>query len=129
GLAASSRPSQALMLTDSGERTNDGPAAVAALEDAMGANQTTSWFAQPSFLKVTPSHLRLLQALAPPCSPTQQLVIGGEALTALAVEAWRREHPSATVINEYGPTEPTVGRRAHAVPPGQTGAPGTLPTG
>lgn len=112
-----------------GPLVTGGTLEVAALEDLAGADESAPWFIQPTFLKVTPSHLRLLQALAPECSPRQQLVIGGEALTAPAVETWRREHPSATVINEYGPTEATVGCCAHVVPPGGTLAPGPVPIG
>jgi acyl-coenzyme A synthetase/AMP-(fatty) acid ligase len=56
-------------------------------------------------------------------------VIGGEALTAQAVEAWRRDHTSAAVINEYGPTEATVGCCVHVVYPGQALEPGPVPIG
>lgn len=63
----------------------------------------------PSFLKVTPSHLALLGALPDWCSPTDHLVIGGEALTAEQLTPWWDEHRTVIVVNEYGPTEATVG--------------------
>lgn len=85
--------------------------------------------ARPSFLKITPSHLRLLPALDPRCLPVQQLVIGGEALTAQALDRWRRHHPEVAVINEYGPTEATVGCCTCTVAPGEPLGPGPVPIG
>ncbi|MER5337802.1 amino acid adenylation domain-containing protein [Micromonospora sp. NPDC002717] len=71
---------------------------------------------RPAFLKVTPSHLPLLDA---ELSPTADLVIGGEALTAEQLADWRAAHPGVAVINEYGPTEATVGCVAARVAPGE----------
>jgi amino acid adenylation domain-containing protein len=102
---------------------------VAALEEMAEPRQAIGWFSQPSFLKITPSHLRLLGALPVDCSPSEQLVIGGEALTSPALDAWRRKHPSVAVINEYGPTEATVGCCIHSVPPGEVLEPGPVPIG
>ncbi|MFB9905656.1 amino acid adenylation domain-containing protein [Allokutzneria oryzae] len=73
---------------------------------------------RPTFLKVTPSHLSLLRELSPECSPSVDLVIGGEALLGSALAEWRRAHPGTAVINEYGPTEATVGCVAFRVEPG-----------
>ncbi|WP_242889908.1 non-ribosomal peptide synthetase [Actinomadura litoris] len=64
---------------------------------------------RPGLLKVTPSHLPLLTASPPWCSPTGHLVVGGEALTSAQLEAWWERHPDVTVVNEYGPTEAAVG--------------------
>ncbi|MFE1293041.1 amino acid adenylation domain-containing protein, partial [Streptomyces sp. NPDC058751] len=64
---------------------------------------------RPAFLKATPSHLPLLTALPEALSPSSDLVVGGEALSGETVRAWRERSPGATVINEYGPTEATVG--------------------
>src|SRR5207302_1970853 len=61
------------------------------------------------FLKATPSHLALLNALPDDVSPTCDLVVGGEQLLGEVVDAWRQSHRTAAVINEYGPTEATVG--------------------
>jgi hypothetical protein len=84
---------------------------------------------QPSFLKVTPSHLGLLQNLSAEYSPSDQLVVGGELLTAAATEAWRELIPTASVINEYGPTEATVGCCVYVVAPGVPLNPGIVPIG
>ncbi|MFF0673958.1 non-ribosomal peptide synthase/polyketide synthase [Streptomyces tendae] len=64
---------------------------------------------RPTFLKATPSHLPLLTALPDTLSPSGDLVVGGEALGGESVRAWREHAPGATVVNEYGPTEATVG--------------------
>ncbi|MCP3804329.1 amino acid adenylation domain-containing protein [Allokutzneria sp. A3M-2-11 16] len=73
---------------------------------------------RPTFLKVTPSHLSILRDLPPSYSPSQDLVVGGEALLGTALAEWRRAHPGAAVINEYGPTEATVGCVVYRVEPG-----------
>ncbi|MFD3794956.1 non-ribosomal peptide synthetase [Streptomyces californicus] len=85
--------------------------------------------AQPTFLKVTPSHLPLLSLLPDSCLPTGQLVIGGEALTGSALGPWRTEHPHVTVVNEYGPTEATVGCCVYVIRPGDPVDPGPVPIG
>lgn len=72
--------------------------------------------AELSFLKLTPSGLRLLLALASPteiAGATTHLVVGGEQLTRTAVDALARVAPDLAVTNEYGPTETTVGSCAH----------------
>ncbi|WP_422751933.1 non-ribosomal peptide synthetase [Micromonospora sp. WMMD708] len=71
---------------------------------------------RPTFLKVTPSHLPLLEEAL---SPTTDLVIGGEALTGEQLADWRAAHPDVAVVNEYGPTEATVGCVAARLAPGQ----------
>ncbi|MFF3671273.1 amino acid adenylation domain-containing protein [Microtetraspora malaysiensis] len=82
----------------------------------------------PSFLKITPSHLLLLESLPADRSPTRDLVIGGEALNGEALARWRAAHPGAAVVNEYGPTEATVGCVSFRLAPG--GAPeGPVPVG
>ncbi|QLQ35471.1 non-ribosomal peptide synthetase [Micromonospora robiginosa] len=81
---------------------------------------------RPSFLKVTPSHLPLLDG---ELSPTTDLVIGGEALSGEQLAGWRAAHPEVAVVNEYGPTEATVGCVAARVAPGEPVAPGPVPIG
>ncbi|SCG49810.1 non-ribosomal peptide synthetase [Micromonospora halophytica] len=81
---------------------------------------------RPSFLKVTPSHLPLLDA---ELSPTTDLVIGGEALTGEQLAGWRATHPDVAVVNEYGPTEATVGCVAARIGPGEPMAAGPVPIG
>ncbi|MFI9100862.1 amino acid adenylation domain-containing protein [Streptomyces fildesensis] len=71
-----------------------------------------------TFLKATPTHLRLLDALPQEYSPAGNLVIGGEALTDSALADWRTRNPDATVYNEYGPTETTVGCSVFTIAPG-----------
>ncbi|MBP2473028.1 amino acid adenylation domain-containing protein/non-ribosomal peptide synthase protein (TIGR01720 family) [Crossiella equi] len=80
----------------------------------------------PTFLKITPSHLPLL---TDEFSPSTDLVIGGEQLTAEALADWRARHPGAAVVNEYGPTEVTVGCVAKRIAPGERLAPGAVPIG
>ncbi|GKQ38417.1 hypothetical protein ALMP_49490 [Streptomyces sp. A012304] len=64
---------------------------------------------RPAFLKATPAHLALLGVLSEEFAPTRELVVGGEMLIGEAVAELRRHRPGITVINEYGPTEATVG--------------------
>ncbi|MBB1062164.1 non-ribosomal peptide synthetase, partial [Marilutibacter spongiae] len=65
----------------------------------------------PGLFKLTPSHLVALGHLAPAPSTTAHcIVVGGEALARNVVERFRaRVLPNAVIVNEYGPTEATVG--------------------
>ncbi|MFE2752599.1 amino acid adenylation domain-containing protein, partial [Actinosynnema sp. NPDC059335] len=82
-----------------------------------------------TFLKATPSHLPLLELLPDEFSPTEELLLGGEALTGEALRTWRQRHPGATVRNVYGPTEATVNCAEHRIAPGDPVAPGPVPIG
>ncbi|MFF0360890.1 non-ribosomal peptide synthetase [Streptomyces fungicidicus] len=84
---------------------------------------------RPGFVKATPSHLPLLTALPSELSPTGELVVGGEMLIGDVVERWRRTHPGATVVNEYGPTEATVGCCVFSLGPDDPVEPGATPIG
>ncbi|MFD0552533.1 amino acid adenylation domain-containing protein [Streptomyces rectiviolaceus] len=84
---------------------------------------------QPSFMKVTPSHLALLEALPGEISPSGTLITGGEALNGEALSAWRAAHPGVTVVNAYGPTEATVNCTDFRIEPGQDVASGAVPIG
>jgi nonribosomal peptide synthetase protein BlmX len=69
-------------------------------------------------LKLTPSHVRLLDRLLDGDRWPQSvgiLVIGGEALTAETVNRWLARAPATLLVNEYGPTETTVGSAAHVL--------------
>ncbi|MFJ9099152.1 amino acid adenylation domain-containing protein [Streptomyces sp. NPDC102405] len=72
-----------------------------------------------SFVKLTPGHLDVLAqqltaeqaaALAP------VLVVAGEAFTRATLERWRALAPDTRLINEYGPTEASVGSTVFPVP-------------
>ncbi|MER6338974.1 AMP-binding protein, partial [Streptomyces tendae] len=84
---------------------------------------------QPTFMKVTPSHLGLLEALPDEISPSGTLITGGEALLGEALAAWRAAHPDVTVINAYGPTEATVNCTDFHIPPGEQVPSGPVPIG
>ncbi|MFJ9468158.1 non-ribosomal peptide synthetase [Streptomyces caniferus] len=82
-----------------------------------------------TFLKATPSHLPLLLEHGDRAAPTEQLMLGGEALLGRSLDEWRRRHPGVTVINHYGPTEATVGSAHYRLEPGVALPPGRLPIG
>ncbi|MEV0961457.1 amino acid adenylation domain-containing protein [Streptomyces sp. NPDC049910] len=72
-----------------------------------------------SFVKLTPGHLDVLAqqltaeqaaALAP------VLVVAGEAFTRATLERWSALAPNTELINEYGPTEASVGSTIFPVP-------------
>lgn len=62
-----------------------------------------------SCIKLTPSHINLLQELALENVTLEMAVVGGEALKKVHVEALLKLNPAITIYNEYGPTEATVG--------------------
>ncbi len=72
-----------------------------------------------SFIKLTPGHLDVLaQQLAPEqaAALAPVLVVAGEAFTRATLERWRALAPDTRLINEYGPTEASVGTTVHEVP-------------
>jgi amino acid adenylation domain-containing protein len=83
----------------------------------------------PGMLKVTPSHIGLLNSVAAAASPRTDLVVGGEALLAGQLTDWRATHPGVAVVNEYGPTEATVGCVIWRAEPGQDLPAGAVPIG
>ncbi|MEU5976535.1 amino acid adenylation domain-containing protein [Streptomyces sp. NPDC047315] len=68
-----------------------------------------------SLLKVTPTHLALLDGTGPALADPCDLVVGGERLSTDLVEKWLARTPGTTVHNEYGPTETTVGCVLHSI--------------
>jgi len=68
-------------------------------------------------LKLTPAHLKLLNAQldADAPAPAKTLVLGGEALVPGDLAHWQERYPHVRLINEYGPTEATVGCCTHDV--------------
>ncbi|MFC4497876.1 amino acid adenylation domain-containing protein, partial [Streptomyces ovatisporus] len=72
-----------------------------------------------SFVKLTPAHLEVLtQQLSP--EQAQQLapllVVAGEAFRRQVVQAWQSLAPGTRLVNEYGPTENSVGTCVWPVP-------------
>jgi amino acid adenylation domain-containing protein len=71
-----------------------------------------------SFVKLTPGHLELLAhqlSDAAAASLASVIVVAGEALPARQAEHWRRLLGDGRLINEYGPTEGSVGSTIHPV--------------
>jgi len=65
-----------------------------------------------SFLKLTPGHLDVIaHGLSPAraSSLAEVIVVAGEPFTTTVRDRWRALDPSTPLINEYGPTEATVG--------------------
>jgi amino acid adenylation domain-containing protein len=65
-----------------------------------------------NFIKLTPGHLNLLgQALGPAAARrlAGTLAVGADAFPSRNLAAWRRIDPDTVVLNEYGPTEASVG--------------------
>ena len=94
---------------------------------ATGLKGRPGW----SVLKITPAHLKALEALLP--APTlsgsvHTVVIGGEALSSAVLGPWQRHSPGVTFVNEYGPTETVVGCCIHSVAGGEA-LPDTIPIG
>ncbi len=98
--------------------TDPDPAETAALDDHPC-----------TFMKATPSHLALLAEAPQAYSPTGELLLGGEALTAGMLREWRGKHPDAVVRNVYGPTETTVNCAEYTLEPHQDPPPGPVPIG
>jgi amino acid adenylation domain-containing protein len=82
-----------------------------------------------TFLKATPSHLGLLEALPDEFSPATELLLGGEALLGELLDGWRSRHPDAVVRNVYGPTEATVNCAEFTIEPGAAVPAGPVPIG
>lgn len=67
--------------------------------------------AEYDWIKLTPSHARAVQELVSPqaLARTRMLILGGEGLSRRDVCEWAKQRPDAEIVNEYGPTEATVG--------------------
>lgn len=90
----------------------DGDEELSALADALEAGR------RYALVKLTPSHLQALQQLRPSAArdeAAEAFVIGGEGLAAHQIAFWRKNAPHIRLINEYGPTEATVGMIAYEV--------------
>ncbi|MEU8966401.1 amino acid adenylation domain-containing protein, partial [Streptomyces sp. NPDC048491] len=86
-----------------------------------------------SFLKLTPSHLGILTHQLSPAQAgalTPVMVVAGEPFTRDALARWRELAPGMALINEYGPTEASVGTSVHSVPQdGTEPVPDVVPIG
>ena len=60
-------------------------------------------------IKLTPSHIRVIDTLQVRTTSVRLAIVGGEALTMEQVAILHRLDPRIRVVNEYGPTEATVG--------------------
>jgi nonribosomal peptide synthetase protein BlmVI len=88
----------------------------AAPEDLRGHLATSA----ADLIKITPAHLAAVgQSLLPGPLPAAPgcLVAGGEQLRQAHVRPWRDIAPATRIVNEYGPTEATVGCCTAEVPP------------
>ena len=79
-------------------------------------------------MKVTPSHLAVLDSLPGACAPAGRLMVGAEAPGRGQLRDWRRDHPGVAIVNHYGPTELTVGCADYQAGPGQE-VPEVVPIG
>ncbi|MCW3467114.1 non-ribosomal peptide synthase/polyketide synthase [Chitinophaga nivalis] len=69
-------------------------------------------YAPYDFIKLTPAHMQLIeqeQFFNEQFAVTRRLVLGGEALQLNHVQYWLDRKLDVEMINEYGPTESTVG--------------------
>jgi amino acid adenylation domain-containing protein len=85
-----------------------------------------------SFLKLTPGHLDILAHQLSPAQAsalTPLTVVAGEPFTRAALERWRELAPEMLLINEYGPTEASVGTSVYPVPQDEAPVPDVLPIG
>jgi amino acid adenylation domain-containing protein len=73
------------------------------LLEALAENSTVN------VLKITPSHVSLLQHLDLESCTLDTVILGGEALTHEHVNILKDLNPAIRIFNEYGPTETTVG--------------------
>lgn len=71
-----------------------------------------------SLVKLTPAHLELLSQHLSKAAAQRitRLIVGGESLLANTLQFWRSEAPEVEIINEYGPTEATVGCTTFTLP-------------
>lgn len=113
------------MVTDNGIGVDDLCAALANSRHIVSHANATERSVTPEsafpqlLLKLTPAHLKALapwlQTEAADKVQLTRLVVGGEALAAADVAPYFERFPSLSIINEYGPTEATVGCSVHQV--------------
>ena len=80
--------------------------------DMLDVAEQLARLAPFSFIKLTPSQLRILIDLLDSEDMGRlagTLVVGAEAFSVRTLQRWRRCDPETSVVNEYGPTEASVG--------------------
>nr|WP_062339555.1 non-ribosomal peptide synthetase [Herbidospora sakaeratensis] len=83
-----------------------------------------------TMLNLTPSHLELIGRLEIAPTGFRSIVVVGEQLRVeVAARAQEMFGPGCRVINEYGPTEATIGCTAHTFDPARDGGRSTVPIG
>jgi amino acid adenylation domain-containing protein len=85
-----------------------------------------------SAIKLTPAHLHMLNeklGAEKVARLSNCLVIGGENLNVGVLDFWKENAPHTRLINEYGPTEATVGCCIHEVMAGTQDDFATVPIG
>ena len=60
-------------------------------------------------VKLTPSHIRIIELMKLKRTAVRKAIVGGEELTARHISVLRALNPEMQIFNEYGPTEATVG--------------------
>lgn len=73
------------------------------LKDSFGKNTIVD------SIKMTPAHVQLLEGLGLKTNKILKAIVGGEELTTRHVEILHDINPDMEIVNEYGPTEATVG--------------------
>ncbi|MCG5219208.1 amino acid adenylation domain-containing protein [Streptosporangium sp. KLBMP 9127] len=71
-----------------------------------------------TFIKLTPGQLDTFSELIQPAAARRlagTLVVGADAFSVRALRHWRRLDPETPILNEYGPTEASVGNTVHVV--------------
>ena len=82
-----------------------------------------------SFVKLTPGQLALASNLRQVPTGAGTVIVGGEQLAFETLRTAQGLIGDAVVVNEYGPTETTIGSVAYTVPPVPAGAAGPVPIG
>ena len=62
-----------------------------------------------NLLKITPTHIQLIEQLHMPGTNVERVIVGGEQLTTDHCRVLHHLNPTLVIYNEYGPTEATVG--------------------
>lgn len=67
-------------------------------------------------IKLTPSHIHLLENQDAGQTALKKVIVGGEELKSSHISILRKINPEIGIYNEYGPTESTVGSTVWKVP-------------